>query len=300
MTSPGTRKTFDFIRMRFATFLVTGVMVVGPLWAVAAGFLNLGIDFRGGYMIEARSSVPFDVTTMRRTLNQLDLGEVSLQGVGGTGHDVMIRVVAPREEVAGSPDVVGAIRKALGDAVSFRRVDRVGPRIGHEIMMDGVQAVVWAILAMMVYVAFRFEWQFGVCAVLSLVHDCLSVVGMYALTGMEFNTTAIVAVLVTAGYSINDTVVIYDRIRENLKKSPQLPLKTVLNNSINETLSRTVLTSSTTLLALAVLFFLGGEVIAACTLPMMCGIAVGTCSSIFLAAPLLLYVGPGRTAMKAG
>lgn len=286
--------------MRFATFLVTGVMVVGPLWAVAAGFLNMGIDFRGGYMIEARSAVPFDITTTRRTLNQLDLGDVSLQGVGGTGHDVMIRVVAPREEAAGSPDVVGAIRKALGDTVSFRRVDRVGPRIGHEIMMDGVQAVVWAILAMMVYVAFRFEWQFGVCAMLSLVHDCLSVVGMYALTGMEFNTTALVAVLVTAGYSINDTVVIYDRIRENLKKSPQLPLKTVLNNSINETLSRTVLTSSTTLLALAVLFFLGGEVIAACTLPMICGIAVGTCSSIFLAAPLLLYVGPGRTATKAG
>lgn len=287
----------DFVRLRFITFGITLLMVGYSLLGLQKGWLNLGIDFRGGYMIEIRSSQTVDLAAMRHSLNALGLGEVSLQEVGHNQTDFLIKVVRPQNATDNAQQTtLTTIKNALGPNVSYRRTDMVGPKLGEEIMSEGFHAVLWAMLAMLVYVGFRFEWQFGVCAVLSLIHDCLSVVGMYALTGLEFNTTAIVAVLITAGYSINDTVVIYDRIRENLNIHPRMPLAQLLNASINETLSRTILTSSTTLLALLVLYFLGGEVIASYSLPIICGIAVGTYSSIFLAAPLLLYVGIKRSA----
>lgn len=278
---------FDFVSFRFIAYGVTALLVVGSLILLLTKGLNLGIDFRGGYLVEARFESAVDTSALRHKLNQLKIGEVKLQALENP-RDVLIRI---EKSKGADPDdqTLAQVKTTLGDKVSYRRIETVGPKVSGDLIEGAVWSVIWAMVAMLIYIWIRFEWQFSLCGIFALLHDCIGVVGFYALTQAEFNETAIIAILTTAGYSINDTVVIYDRIRENLRKQKVFVLENIINKSINETLSRTILTSGTTLIALFALYLFGGEVIANFSLPIIVGISMGAFSSICVAALLLLF-----------
>jgi preprotein translocase subunit SecF len=280
----------DFIRLRFITFglslLVILVTSAGMMWKG----LNFGIDFKSGFSIVIRTPGEANLTELRQRLASMDLGDVALQEFGSP-RDVLIRIQRQPGDDDAQSQALEHIKAHLGHDIEYRQVETVGPKAGQELIKNGIMAVVLSLIAMLVYIWFRFDWQFGVCAVVAILHDCFAILALYCFFPFEFNITAIVAILTTAGYSVNDTVVIYDRIRENLRRHKKMPLAELINRSINETLSRTVLTSSSTLLALFSLYFFGGKVIADFSLPILIGISIGTYSSIFMAAPLLLYVG---------
>lgn len=277
----------NFIGFRFITYIISGLFAFGSLGVFFTKGLNYGIDFKGGTMIEVRTpSVP-DLGKMRGDLNALNLGDVALQEFGSP-QDILIRVEQQEGGEKAQIRAIETIKTSLGADMEYRRIETVGPTVGAEMVENSIQAILWALVAMLIYIWLRFEWQFGLCAILALTHDALAILGLYSIFDLEFNLTAIVAILITIGYSINDTVVIYDRVRENLRKFKKMALPEVLNLSINETLGRTILTSSSTLLALFALYYWGGEVIANYSLPILVGVAIGTYSSICLAAPLLL------------
>ncbi len=286
LVPPGT--SLDFIRIRVIAFFISTVIVVGSLGAFAIQGLNYGVDFRGGFLLEVRTPEPANLGEMRDKLSQLNIGDVKLQEFG-SDRDIVIRVERQPGDEKVQSVALDRIKASLGKDIEYRRVDTVGPKVSEELKRNGIMAIGFALLAMLIYIWLRFEWQFGVCAILALAHDCISIIGLYSLSGLEFNETAIIAILTTAGYSINDTVVIYDRIRENLRKFKKASMKDIINRSINDTLSRTMLTSLTTLLALFALYFFGGNVIENFTLPIICGITIGTYSSLCLASLLLLY-----------
>ncbi|MEE2698084.1 MAG: protein translocase subunit SecF [Pseudomonadota bacterium] len=251
--------------------------------------LNYGIDFQGGIMIDVRTQGPANLSALRSQLGRLDLGEVSLQEFGQPDN-VLIRVQRQDGGEEAQQLALAKVKNALGPGIEYRRTEFVGPKVSDELFWDGVWAVTFAITAILIYIWFRFEWQFGIGAIVALVHDVLTTIGVFALLGLEFNLSTVAAILTIAGYSINDTVVVYDRVRENLRKYKKLDLFELLNNSINQTLSRTVMTSVTTLLALLSLYFLGGEVIKDFSFAMIWGVLIGTYSSICLAVPLLLHL----------
>ena len=276
-----------FLPRRRLFFAFSGVLMLASILLYGIAGLNFGIDFKGGILIELRTPQAADIGGLRRTLSGLGLGEVALQEFGQPT-DVLIRV---QKQEGGEKAQIAAVEKvkaALGDGVEYRRTEFVGPKVGAELIEAGVTAVVLAILAIMVYVWFRFEWQFGVGAVVALLHDVITTIGVFALLQIEFNLSTVAAILTIAGYSINDTVVVYDRVRENLRKYKRTALPELLNLSVNETLSRTVMTSLTTLLALLALYFFGGEVIRGFSFAMIWGVVIGTYSSICIAVPLLL------------
>jgi preprotein translocase subunit SecF len=248
--------------------------------------LNYGIDFKGGYIFEVKMPNVPDIPMLRGKLNNLGLGEVAIQEFG-TKEDLMIKL-EKSEEGSGQEKAIQTVREILGDGVVYKRIETVGPKVGEELVSNAIKAVTFALLAMLLYIAIRFEWQFGVCAIAALVHDCAILFGMFSIFPLEFSETSITAILLTASYSINDTVVIFDRIRENLKRYKKMALGELINLSLNETLSRTALTATTTLLAVLSLYIFGGKVIASFALPIMIGIIVGTFSSIFVASPLLM------------
>ena len=281
-----TNSKINFLGLRFVTYVISVILSFGSLGLFFIKGVNYGIDFKGGTMIEVRTPSPVNLAQMRSDLNALNLGAISLQEFGSP-QDILIRVEQQKGDEKDQLSAIEKIKESLGADMEYRRIETVGPAVGAELVENSIYAVLWALVAMLVYIWLRFEWQFGVCAILALAHDALSILGLYSLFGLEFNLTAIVAILITIGYSINDTVVIYDRVRENLRKFKKMALEDVLNLSINETLSRTILTSSSTLLALFALYFWGGEVISTYSLPILVGVTVGTYSSIFLAAPLL-------------
>jgi len=287
----GTR--LPIIRSRLVAFVLSTVMVLGSLLATGTIGLNFGIDFKGGILMEVRTPGPANIAEMRSVLGGLGLGEVSLQEFGDE-REVLIRI---QRQDGGESDQItatNAVRTALGEGVEYRRTEFVGPTVGQELIEAGMLAVGLAMLSILVYVWFRFEWQFGVGALVALAHDIITTIGLFALIQHEFNLATVAAVLTIAGYSINDTVVIYDRVRENLRKYKKMPLTQLFELSVNETLSRTVLTSGTTLLALFSIYLFGGAVLADFALAMIWGIVVGTYSSVFIAVPLLLYTGVGR------
>lgn len=277
-----------FIERRTAFFVLSAILIIVSIGLFAARGLNYGIDFQGGILIEVRTAAPGQISQMRSSLSQLGLGEVALQEFGDPT-DILIRIQRQPGGEAAQQTAVTTVREALGADVEYRRTETVGPKVSEELFLDGVIAVVAAIVAILAYIWFRFEWQFGLGAVVALVHDVLTTVGIFALTGLEFNLSTVAAILTIAGYSINDTVVVFDRVRENLRKYKTLALPALLNNSINETLSRTVMTSVTTLLALLSLYILGGEVIRGFSFAMIWGVLVGTYSSVCVAVPLLLF-----------
>ncbi len=289
----------DFMRFRkVAGGTSIACVILSAVFFLVLG-LNYGIDFRGGILIEIRTPGAADIGELRGRLSGLGLGEVQLQTFGNET-DVLIRIESQPGGEKGQQRAVGVVRDALGDGIDYRRVETVGPKVGGELIEAGILAVLLALSAMLLYIWFRFEWQFGVGAVVALTHDVVLTIGIFALLGLEFNLSTVAAILTIAGYSINDTVVVYDRVRENLRKYKSMKLDDLLNLSINDTLSRTVLTSVTTLLALLALFLFGGEVIKGFSFAMIWGVIVGTYSSIWIAVPLLVYMKLQRSGLILG
>ncbi len=288
-----------FMSFRKVFLSISALAVVVSLALVFVKGMSFGIDFQGGILIEVRMPQAANLSQMRGQLGALGLGEVSLQEFGNPA-DVLIRIGAQDGDATAQQAAVAAVKDALGAGVDYRRVEFVGPKVSSELLLDGVLAVVVAIVAMLIYIWLRFEWQFGLGAVMALTHDVFLTLGMFSLLGLEFNLSTVAAVLTIAGYSINDTVVVFDRIREDLRKYKTKPVPDLLNDSINATLSRTLMTSLTTLVALLALFFLGGEVIRDFSFAMIFGILVGTYSSICVASPLLLYTNVAARARGTG
>lgn len=282
--------SIHFMGLRRMVFPLTALLMVVSLALFFVKDLNYGIDFQGGTLIEVKAKDgPADIADIRARLGELNLGDVQVQEFGEPS-DVLIRVEQQEGGEAAQQAVVSRIRAEFGDEVDYRRIEVVGPQVSGELAQAGTIAVVVAILAVLVYIWFRFEWQFAIGAVAALVHDVVLTIGMFATLQLEFNLSSIAAILTIVGYSLNDTVVVYDRVRENLRKYKKKPIDELLDLSINQMLSRTVLTSVTTLLALLSLYFFGGEVIRSFTFAMIWGVFVGTYSSIFVAAPVLIFL----------
>lgn len=285
---------FDFIRFRRISFPISAMMSILAILLYFFHGLNFGIDFRGGTLIEVQAkSGQADIAQMRTTLAGLNLGDFQLQQFGGPA-DVLIRVAEqPGGELA-QQAAVSKIRTALGEGVSFRRVEVVGPRVSSELLSMGTIGMFFAIAAILVYLWFRFEWQFALGAMIANVHDIVLTLGFMSVTQIDFDLTSIAALLTILGYSLNDTVVIYDRIREMLRRYKKMPMTELLNVSINSTLSRSVITHVTVAAALLALLLFGGQAIHSFTATMMFGVVlVGTYTSVFIASPILIYLGVG-------
>ena len=278
----------DFVGKRQFAFGFSIILILLSIGTFLVQGLNLGIDFRGGVLIEVETNGPADIEKLRDVLGNLGLGEIQVQEFGNP-NDVLIRVQQQDGGEKAQQDAVISIKEALGDyAKEYRRTESVGPTVGAELIRAAVLAVGLALGAILIYIWSRFEWQFGVGAIIALSHDVLTTVGLFAVTQLEFNLATVAAVLTIAGYSINDTVVIYDRVREELRRYKKLSIPDLLNLSVNRTLSRTFLTSVTTLIALLALATLGGPIIRDFSLAMIWGVLIGTYSSIFVAVPALL------------
>jgi preprotein translocase subunit SecF len=264
--------------------------------------LNFGIDFRGGVLIEVRMpGAAADLGAMRATLGGLGLGEVALQEFGEPT-DVLIRVQRQEggeaAQLAAVDTVKAALEQQFGTDISYRRVEFVGPKVSAELFWAGTQAVLFALIAILAYIWFRFEWQYGIGAIVALVHDTVTTIGLFALLGLEFNLASVAALLTIVGYSLNDTVVIYDRVRENLRKYKTMSMTDLLDRSINETLARTLMTSGTTLLALTALAVFGGPVIRGFVIAIIWGVVIGTFSTVYVAAPMLVHFNLRKTLQR--
>ncbi len=291
----------DFMRWRDICFWgsIASILIAIVLFFTMG--LNYGVDFKGGTMIEVqtKSGAAADIPGMRNKLDQLGLGNIQIQEFG-TSNDVLIRIEAQPGGEEAQQAALKTVLDGLGSDFVQRRVEVVGPAVSAELRRTGILAVSAAILAIMAYVWFRFEWQFAVGTLLSLAHDVLVVVGVFSFFHLEFDLSIVAALLTILGYSVNDTVVVSDRIRENLRKYKRMELRDVLNLSINETLSRTILTGVTTIVVLVALFVFGGSVMRYFTFAMLLGVLVGTYSSIFIAAPVLEYLGVKRETVTGG
>ena len=285
---------FDFMRFRRISFPISAMLSVLAVFLYFNHGLNFGIDFVGGTLIEVQAkSGHADLATMRTTLGGLGLGDVQLQQFGGQA-DVLIRIAQQPGGEQAQQAAVEKVRQALGDAVEYRRIEVVGPRVSGELLSMGTIGVFVAIGAILIYLWFRFEWQFALGAMVANVHDLVLTLGFMSVTQIDFDLTSIAALLTILGYSLNDTVVIYDRIREMLRRYKKLPMTELLNVSINSTLSRSIITHVTVSLSLLALLLFGGRAIHSFTATMMFGVVlVGTYTSVFIASPILIYLGVG-------
>jgi preprotein translocase SecF subunit len=286
--------SFPFLRFRLWALGASAVVLLLTIALVALKGLNYGIDFRGGILLEVRMpGEAADLARMRHVLGGLGLGEVALQTVG-EATDVMIRVERQEGEEDAQRQAVETIKTTLdatfSAGIDYRRAEFVGPKVSAELLRNGVLAMAIAVGLVLLYLWFRFEWQYGVGAIACLIHDVAATIGLFALTGLEFNLSTVAAVLTIIGYSLNDTVVVFDRVRENLRRYRKMPLEELLDRSVNETLARTLMTSLTTFLALLALVLFGGEVIRSFTIAMIWGVIVGTYSTIYIGAPILIYL----------
>ncbi len=280
----------DFIGMRKIAFVITAVVIIGSIVSLTTRGLSFGIDFKGGILMEIKSTEgAIDLASMRTTLNGLNLGEVTLQGIADRDNEVMIRIERQEGGEEGQIHAQAVVKQALGPNIQYSRVESVGPKVGGELVNRGILAISLALLGIAAYIWFRFEWQYGVGALISSGFDIISTFGFFSVTGLEFNLTTVAAILTIAGYSINDTVVEYDRMRENLRKYKKKSIPELINLSINETLTRTILTGGTVLVAVLALYFFGGEVLRGFSLAMIWGVLLGTYSSVFVAMPMLVY-----------
>ncbi|WP_417468983.1 protein translocase subunit SecF [Maricaulis sp.] len=297
-----TTANLPFIKIRMWAIAFSLLLVLGSLFEFANVGINFGIDFRGGIQTEVRTEEPADVEAMRTVVGDLNLGEPRIQQTGDP-HEVLISLpLQPGEGLEGEEaqqDARRALEAALESSfpdIELRGTDVIGGSVSGELVVKGFMAVSLALFLMLIYIWFQFEWQFSVGAILALTHDVIATVGMFSVTQMTFDLATVAAILTIVGYSMNDTVIVYDRIRENLRKYKKMPLGELLNMSINDTLSRTILTSSTTLVALVSLYLIGGEALKSFSFAMIWGVVIGTYSSIFVAAPLLLLIGVKRDA----
>ncbi len=291
-----------FMKLRRVTFTLSAIASIAAVALFMTVNMNYGIDFRGGSSIEVQSREgPADLADIRARLSDLNLGEVQVQEFGDP-REVLIRIQAQDGGENAEQTVITKVRGELEDAYEFRRVEVVGPTVSNELARAGTIAVLVSLFAILIYIWLRFEWQFAVGAILATLHDVIMTVGFFVVSGIEFNLTSIAAILTIVGYSLNDTVVVYDRVRENLRRFRKMPLPQLLDLSMNQTLSRTTMTSLTTLLALLALFIFGGEVIRSFTAAMIFGVVIGTYSSIFIAGPLLILfrMRPGGAQADAG
>jgi preprotein translocase subunit SecF len=283
---------FDFTQFRRISFPISATLSIVAITLFFTHGLNFGIDFKGGTLLEVQAKAgAADLAAMRATLTALNLGDVQLQQFGGPA-DVLIRVAEQPGGDAAQQEAVNKVRGALGDSVDYRRVEVVGPRVSGELLAYGMVGLMLAIFSILIYLWFRFEWQFALGAMIANVHDIVLTIGFMSISQVDFDLTSIAALLTILGYSLNDTVVIYDRIREMLRRYKKMPMPQLLNESINSTLSRSIITHLTVSLALLALLLFGGHAIHSFTAVMMFGVVlVGTYTSIFIAAPILIYLG---------
>jgi len=286
---------FKFLKWRNIAMAISIALILGSIALVAIRGLNFGVDFAGGLMMEVRFEQGATLDELRTTVNSVGVGEASLQTFGAA-NTVSIRLPLPPGDEEAVQQVVQKIQSAIranhADA-EFRRVETVSGKVSGELIRDGALAILFAMIGISLYIWFRFEWQFGVGALFALVHDVALTLGFFALTQLEFNLNIVAAVLTIIGYSLNDTIVVYDRIRENLRKYRKMDIESVLDLSINETLSRTIVTSLSMIIALGTLVLLGGDVLFGFSIAMLLGIGIGTYSSIFIGAPILIWLGVG-------
>lgn len=286
---------FKFLRWRNLAMGISIALILGSIALVAFRGLNFGVDFAGGLMMEMRFEKPVSLDELRNTVNSANAGDASLQTFGAA-NTVSLRLPLPPGDEEAVQLVVKRVQAAIkinhSDA-DFRRVETVSGKVSGELVRDGALAILFAMIGISLYIWFRFEWQFGVGALFALVHDVALTLGFFAITQLEFNLNIVAAVLTIIGYSLNDTIVVYDRIRENLRKYRKMDIEAVLDLSVNETLSRTMVTSLSMIIALGTLVVFGGEVLFGFSIAMLLGIIIGTYSSVFIAAPILIWMGVG-------
>ena len=286
---------FDFTQFRRISFPASALLTIAAITLFFTHGLNFGIDFKGGTLMEVQAkNGPADISDMRTKLSTLGLGDVQLQQFGGPA-DVLIRLAQQPGGDTAQQAAVQKVRATLGDSVEYRRVEVVGPRVSGELLAYGMLGLIVAIFGILIYLWFRFEWQFAIGAMIANVHDIVLTIGFMSIAQVDFDLTSIAALLTILGYSLNDTVVIYDRIREILRRYKKMPMPELLNESINSTLSRSIITHVTVTLALLALYLFGGHAIHSFTAVMIFGVVlVGTYTSIFIAAPMLIYLGVGE------
>jgi preprotein translocase SecF subunit len=280
----------DFLSIKKFAFLFSILIISGTFLSLFFNNLNYGIDFKGGILLEVRAKnyEKSNINELRNKVLTLKAGETSIQKFGKEG-DYLIRIQKQEGDQKQQIAMIEKVKLLIDNDYSIRRSEFVGPTVGDELKVAGIYAVSLSLLAIMVYIWFRFEWQFSIAAIIALIHDVISTVGLFSFLQLEFNLATIAAILTTAGYSINDTVVIFDRVRENLRRYKSKDHYYIYNKSINETLSRTVITSVTTLIALFIIFFFGGAVLSDFALAMIWGVLIGTFSSIFVAVSILTF-----------
>jgi preprotein translocase subunit SecF len=289
------KQNIDFMGKRQIALVFSLVLIAISIGSIVARGLSLGIDFTGGTLIEVGYSEPADLESVRKALVDSGHGDSSVQQFG-TPRDILIRLASSPDADSArlSNEVFAALSRAADSKIELRRVEFVGPQVGDELAEDGALAVLVALIAILMYVAMRFEWRFAVGSVIALVHDVIIVVGLFALLQVEFDLPVLAAVLAVIGYSLNDTIVVFDRIRENFRKMRKGEPVEIVNRSLNETLSRTLVTSLTTILVLLALFFLGGEIIHGFAFALLVGVLIGTYSSIYVASTSILMLGVSK------
>ena len=277
----------NFMRIKKLTLFVSTILFLLSLSLIFIKGLNLGIDFTGGTLIEVRFKENIDLNNLRTKMNKLNLGEIQLQTIGNE-NDIIFKVQDNKNKQI---ETVQIIKESLSDqSVEYRRTEFVGPKVGSELVNAGIIAVIFSLIGILIYIWIRFQWNFALGAIIALIHDVILTLGFFSVLQLEFNLATVAAVLTIAGYSINDTVVIYDRVRDSMRKYKQITFDEVINISLNSTLSRTLMTSLTTLLALIALLTFGGIVISSFIIALIWGVLIGTYSSIYVASPILTYL----------
>ena len=277
----------NFMRIKKLTLFVSTILFLLSLSLIFIKGLNLGIDFTGGSLIEVRFKENIDLNNLRTKMNKLNLGEIQLQTIGNE-NDIIFKVQDNKNKQI---ETVQIIKESLSDqSVEYRRTEFVGPKVGSELVNAGIIAVIFSLIGILIYIWIRFQWNFALGAIIALIHDVILTLGFFSVLQLEFNLATVAAVLTIAGYSINDTVVIYDRVRDSMRKYKQITFDEVINISLNSTLSRTLMTSLTTLLALIALLTFGGIVISSFIIALIWGVLIGTYSSIYVASPILTYL----------
>ena len=277
----------NFMRIKKLTLCISSILFFLSLSLILIKGLNLGIDFTGGSLIEVRFKENIDLNNLRTKMNKLNLGEIQLQTIGNE-NDIIFKVQDNKNK---QTETVQIIKESLNDqSVEYRRTEFVGPKVGSELVNAGIIAVIFSLIGILIYIWIRFQWNFALGAIIALIHDVVLTLGFFSVLQLEFNLATVAAVLTIAGYSINDTVVIYDRVRDSMRKYKQITFDEVINISLNSTLSRTLMTSLSTLLALIALLTFGGIVISSFIIALIWGVLIGTYSSIYVASPILTYL----------
>ena len=284
----------NFLRVKNIATILSILAIISSLFFLVYKNLNFGIDFKGGTLIEIKKDENLSIAEIRSQLSELNIGDIQIQTFGSD--DIILIRIENSTNLDANADMssIELIRSSLGNDVIIQRTEIVGPKVSSELIQKGIIAIIIAVFLMLFYIWIRFEWQFSIGAVTALIHDVMITMGIFSFLQIEFNLSIIAALLTIIGYSMNDTVVVYDRIRENLRKYKQMNIFDLINQSLNETMSRTLLTSVTTLLALFSLYFLGGEVLKGFTLAMIIGVFIGTYSSVFIASQIILYLNVKR------